>query len=173
MLQNRCAAIKTQTDGHIDFSTASMNRLIYYVQRQFNIQQGISLEKALISDKYNGKGYIHDSDTERYISEFHKGITARSLRRNIRMFIDKFLDNENNEADNRISIIPEIRIIELNSNLSVGETQKKLISNIYYNNQCKYLYSSLNITWRSNTLLFFKSNEYIVACARIENQYQI
>lgn len=168
MLEKRFATIKIQSEGHIDFSTASMNGLVYFVQRKFNIQHGISLEEALISDKYDGKGYIHEPDTERYIGEFHKGITARTLRRKIRMYIDKYLDNENNDEDNRISIIPEIRIIELKLKLSVIEIQKEMVSNFYNTNQCRYVYTSANITWRNNTLVLFKNNEYIVACARIE-----
>ncbi len=86
-INQRLIRIKAQIGNKfISISNLYKNGLINYVKEQYSLK-GISLKEALFSE-LNGKLYVHDEETQKYIEEFGSRMTVRMLRLELKEYID-------------------------------------------------------------------------------------
>lgn len=86
-ITSRMRVINEQMDGKlISITTLTKNGLINHIKEQY-AKQNISLKEALL-DKINGKLYVHDIETQKYIEEFGQKMTIRFLRMEIKDYIE-------------------------------------------------------------------------------------
>lgn len=171
MMNKKVGTIKRQcSQGNMCHATASYNGLVYFIQKKYN-GNGISLERAILTDKPDGKMYTHDRETENYIHEFGLNKEVRSLRREIRPYIDNYLENEIEDIKDNVSAIPDIRIVDLKrANSKTDDVQNEIIlGDILESEQCIYKHEKYNLKWDNNTLILFSNNDYIIACGKLNH----
>lgn len=89
-ITTRMRVIKEQMDNeYISNSSLYKNGMINYLKEQYDIRN-IDVKTAFLKP-INGKRYTYDKETQKYINEFGSQMTVRSLRMEIKDYLDCYV----------------------------------------------------------------------------------